>query len=238
VDKVLWAVIITDSGVARSTVLRVCAEIDPQVAAFRTRTLEHLAFRYVYLDAYVKARVDHRTVSRAVVVATGVAKNGNRVVLGVDVGDSEDEVFWTAFPRSLKHRWLRGVKLVSSPNTPCRPPGPATRGRRHARNGASQGRRAARRGRGRRDRPRRLPAGAPQEDRRDQQQGDQAARQRVRDLPRRHRGHPSVGAVRLEVHDDWQPTDRRYLSEASVRQIDQPPTRELTTGPHHELPAS
>jgi putative transposase len=69
----------------------------------------------VYLDAtYIKARINHRIISRAVVVATGVTGNGDREVLGVDVGDSEDEVFWTAFLRGLKDRGLSGVRLVIS----------------------------------------------------------------------------------------------------------------------------
>jgi putative transposase len=69
----------------------------------------------VFLDAtYCKARVDHRVVSQAVVVATGVAADGRREVLGFDVGDSEDGAFWTAFLRSLKTRGLRGVQLVIS----------------------------------------------------------------------------------------------------------------------------
>ena len=73
------------------------------------------AIPYVYLDAtYIKARINHRIVSRAVVVATGVTVNGDREVLGVDVGDSEDEVFWTAFLRGLKDRGLSGVRLVIS----------------------------------------------------------------------------------------------------------------------------
>jgi len=135
VDKALWAVIMTayitgtstrkvddlvkalgcDTGVSKSTVSRICAEIDAQVEVFRTRRLDHLGFPYVYLDAtYVKARVDHHVVSRAVVIATGVAADGNREVLGLDVGDSEDEVFWTQFLRSLKDRGLDGVKLVIS----------------------------------------------------------------------------------------------------------------------------
>lgn len=135
VDRALWAVIMTayitgtstrkvddlvkalgcDTGVSKSTVSRICAEIDEQVEVFRTRRLDHLAFPYVFVDAtYVKARVDHRIVSRAVVVATGVSVDGNREVLGLDVGDSEDEVFWTAFLRSLKDRGLDGVHLVIS----------------------------------------------------------------------------------------------------------------------------
>jgi transposase-like protein len=69
----------------------------------------------VFLDAtYLKARVDGRVVSRAVVIATGVTADGGREVLGLDVGDSEDGAFWTAFRRSLKARGLSGVQLVVS----------------------------------------------------------------------------------------------------------------------------
>jgi len=67
------------------------------------------------LDAtYCKARVNHRLVSQAVVIATGVTGDGRREVLGFDVGDSEDGAFWTAFLRSLKARGLAGVQLVIS----------------------------------------------------------------------------------------------------------------------------
>ena len=135
VDRALWGVIMTayatgtstrkvddlvralgcESGVSKSTVSRICAGIDDEVAVFRTRRLEHVAFPYVYLDAtYIKARINHRIISRAVVVATGVTATGDREVLGVDVGDSEDEVFWTAFLRGLKERGLAGVRLVIS----------------------------------------------------------------------------------------------------------------------------
>jgi putative transposase len=135
VDKALWAVIMAaditgtstrkvddlvralgcDSGVSKSTVSRICAEIDEQVEAFRTRRLDHIAFPYVFVDAtYVKARVGHHIVSRAVVVATGVTADSNREVLGLEVGDSENEVFWTGFLRSLRDRGLKGVNLVIS----------------------------------------------------------------------------------------------------------------------------
>lgn len=77
-----------DTGISKSTVSRICAEIDEQVAVFRTRRLDRMAFPYGFVDAtYVKARVDHRIVSRAVVVATGVGADGNREVLGLDVGE-------------------------------------------------------------------------------------------------------------------------------------------------------
>jgi putative transposase len=103
------------SGISKSEVSRICADLDTEVAAFRDRSLAGQAFRYVFLDAtYCKARVDHRVVSQAVVVATGVAADGHREVLGFEVGDSEDGVFWTAFLRSLKTRGLAGVQLVIS----------------------------------------------------------------------------------------------------------------------------
>jgi putative transposase len=104
-----------DTGISKSEVSRICAELDVEVAAFRDRSLAEQPFRYVFLDAtYCKARVDHRVVSQAVVVATGVAADGRREVLGFDVGDSEDGAFWTAFLRSLKTRGLHGVQLVIS----------------------------------------------------------------------------------------------------------------------------
>jgi transposase-like protein len=104
-----------DSGISKSEVSRICTDLDTEVAAFRDRSLAGQAFPYVFLDAtYCKARVDHRVVSQAVVVATGVAADGHREVLGFEVGDSEDGAFWTAFLRSLKTRGLAGVQLVIS----------------------------------------------------------------------------------------------------------------------------
>jgi putative transposase len=104
-----------DSGISKSEVSRICADLDTEVAVFRDRSLAGMAFPYVFLDAtYCKARVNHRVVSQAVVVATGVAADGHREVLGFDVGDSEDGAFWTAFLRSLRARGLAGVQLVIS----------------------------------------------------------------------------------------------------------------------------
>jgi putative transposase len=104
-----------DTGISKSEVSRICAELDVEVAAFRDRSLGEQPFRYLFLDAtYCKARIDHRVVSQAVVVATGVAADGRREVVGFDVGDSEDGAFWTAFLRGLKTRGLTGVQLVIS----------------------------------------------------------------------------------------------------------------------------
>jgi putative transposase len=103
------------SGISKSEVSRICTALDAEMAAFRARPLGHVEFPYVFLDAtYLKGRVGGQVVSRAVVVATGVAMSGDREVLGCAVGDSEDEAFWTEFLRSLRARGLSGVRLVIS----------------------------------------------------------------------------------------------------------------------------
>jgi putative transposase len=104
-----------DTGITKSEVSRICADLDEEVSGFRDRSLADQAFPYVFLDAtYCKARVNRRVVSQAVVIATGVAADGRREVLGFAVGDSEDGAFWTGFLRSLKARGLGGVQLVIS----------------------------------------------------------------------------------------------------------------------------
>jgi putative transposase len=103
------------SGISKSEVSRICSELDRDLKAFRDRPLDHVPFSYVFLDAtYVKGRVRGRVVSRAVVIATGVTATGDREVLGIDVGDSEDGAFWTAFLKDLRARGLAGVQLVIS----------------------------------------------------------------------------------------------------------------------------
>jgi len=135
IDQALWAVIMTayitgtstrkvddlvkalgcDSGVSKSTVSRICRLIDVDVAVLRERRLDHQRFVYVWLDAtYLHVRENHQVVSKAVVIATGLRADGHREVLGVDVGDSENETFWTEFLRDLKDRGLSGVRLVVS----------------------------------------------------------------------------------------------------------------------------
>jgi putative transposase len=103
------------SGISKSEVSRICAELDGDLDAFRNRRLDHIEFPYVFADAtYLKGRVRGRVVSRAVVVATGVTATGDREVLGVEVGDSEDQAFWAAFFKGLRSRGLGGVQLVIS----------------------------------------------------------------------------------------------------------------------------
>jgi putative transposase len=101
-------------GISRSQVSRLCEELDTEVERFRQRKLEG-AYPFVWLDAtFVKVRQDHRVVSMAIVIAIGVNADGQREVLGLDVGPSEDGAFWHAFLRSLVARGLSGVKLVTS----------------------------------------------------------------------------------------------------------------------------
>ena len=104
-----------DSGISKSEVSRICANLDEDVAEFRERRLDDTSYPYVFVDAtYCKARVGRRVVSQAIVIAVGVAADGRRQVLGFQVGDTESEPFWTEFFRDLKGRGLTGVQLVIS----------------------------------------------------------------------------------------------------------------------------
>jgi len=118
----LVAALGVESGISKSEVSRICADLDADVTAFNTRDLSAQAFPYVFLDAtYCKARIGgdkagkgSKVASQAVVIATGVAADGRREVLGCAVGDSETEAFWSEFLRSLRERGLAGVQLVIS----------------------------------------------------------------------------------------------------------------------------
>jgi len=102
------------SGISKSQVSRLCEEIDGKIAAFLNRPLEG-DWPYLWLDAtYVKTRQNGRIVSVAVIVAVAVNSDGRREVLGMAIGASEAETFWTDFLRQLARRGLRGVKLVIS----------------------------------------------------------------------------------------------------------------------------
>ena len=137
VDRALWAVVMEayvsgvstrkvdelvaalgcESGISKSEVSRICQGLDVQVQAFLNRPLEFSRYPYVDLDAtYLHGRDPARkqVISRAVIVAVGITASGQRELLGIEVGDSEDETFWTAFLRRLKERGLTGVRLAIS----------------------------------------------------------------------------------------------------------------------------
>jgi len=102
------------TGISKSQVSRLCEEIDDKVKAFLSRPIEG-DWPYLWIDAtYVKVRQSGRIVSVAVIIAVGVNSDGRREVLGMDIGPSEAETFWTEFLRKLARRGLRGVKLVIS----------------------------------------------------------------------------------------------------------------------------
>ena len=103
------------AGISKSEVSRICAGLDEEVSAFRDRSLAEVGFPYVFLDAtYCKARVGHRVVSQAVVIATGVRADGHREVLGLRVATSETGAAWNEFFADLVARGLAGVRLVTS----------------------------------------------------------------------------------------------------------------------------
>ena len=104
-----------ESGISRSTVSRICKDIDEGVHEFLARRLDHTWFPYLFVDAtYLDVRAGHRVVCRALVVATGVSAQGRREILGMALGDAETTDFWTSFLRSLRERGLK----VPSPHDP------------------------------------------------------------------------------------------------------------------------
>ena len=102
-------------GISSSQVSRICEQLDEVVESFLGRPLDGGPYPYVWLDGLTqKVREGGRIVNVCVVVATGVNAEGQREVLGMDVGTSEDGAFWLAFLRSLTARGLSGVELATS----------------------------------------------------------------------------------------------------------------------------
>ena len=102
-------------GISSSQVSRICEQLDEVVESFLGRPLDGGPYPYVWLDGLTqKVREGGRIVNVCVVVATGVNADGQREILGLDVGTSEDGAFWLAFLRSLTARGLSGVELVTS----------------------------------------------------------------------------------------------------------------------------
>ena len=102
------------SGISKSSVSKLCRDIDERVSAFLTRTLEG-EWPYLWLDAtYLKVRQGGRIVSIAAIIAVAVNTDGRREINGLGTGPSVAETFWTEFLRGIKARGLDGVKLVIS----------------------------------------------------------------------------------------------------------------------------
>ena len=102
------------SGISKSTVSKLCRDIDERVQAFLDRPLSG-DWPYLWLDAtYLKQREGGRIVSVAAIIAVAVNAEGTREIVGLHIGPSEAETFWSTFLKSLVRRGLRGVKLVIS----------------------------------------------------------------------------------------------------------------------------
>ena len=102
------------SGISKSSVSKLCRDIDERVGAFLGRPLEG-EWPYLWLDAtYLKVREGGRIVSVAAIVAVAVNTDGRREIVGLHIGPSEAETFWTSFLKSLAKRGLTGTKLVIS----------------------------------------------------------------------------------------------------------------------------
>lgn len=112
VDDLVQAMGLT--GISKSTVSKLCKDIDERVNAFLDRPLTG-DWPYLWLDAtYLKQREGGRIVSVATIIAVAVNMEGKREVVGLHIGPSEAETFWSTFLKSLVRRGLRGVKLVIS----------------------------------------------------------------------------------------------------------------------------
>src|SRR5829696_7796163 len=102
------------AGISKSTVSKLCKDIDERVGAFLDRPLAG-EWRYLWLDAtYLKQREGGRIVSVAAIVAVVANTDGKREIVGLHIGPSEAEAFWATFLKSMTRRGLRGVKLVIS----------------------------------------------------------------------------------------------------------------------------
>ena len=102
------------SGISKSTVSKLCKDIDERVNEFLSRPLTG-EWPYVWLDAtYLKVRQGGRIVSVAAIIAVAANTNGRREIIGMGLGPSEAETFWMGFLRGLKARGLDGTKLVIS----------------------------------------------------------------------------------------------------------------------------
>src|SRR5437764_10063137 len=102
------------AGISKSTVSKLCKDIDERVNAFLARPLEG-EWPYLWLDATdLKVREGGRIVSVAAIIAVAVDSEGRREIVGLHLGPSEAETFWATFLRSLVRRGLKGVKLVIS----------------------------------------------------------------------------------------------------------------------------
>ena len=107
--------VLCEKSFSKSTVSEACKQLDEEVDRFRNRPIEPDRYPFLMMDAtYFKDREDHRTVSKAFIVAIGITKEGGREVLGFGVYGEENNYTWTSFIQRLKARGLSGVMMFTS----------------------------------------------------------------------------------------------------------------------------
>ena len=103
------------TGLSKSQVSTMAAELDAQVEAFRTRPLDAGPYTFVAADALtMRVREGGRVIKVAAMVATGINADGYREILGLQLSTSEDGAGWLGFFRDLVARGLSGVGMVTS----------------------------------------------------------------------------------------------------------------------------
>ena len=113
VEKLAAALGVT--GLSKSQVSLMAAELDQMVEGFRSRKLDAGPYTFLWIDALTqKVRESGRTVNVHALIATAVNADGRREILGIEVASSEDGAGWLAFLRGLVARGLSGVQLVTS----------------------------------------------------------------------------------------------------------------------------
>ena len=99
---------------SKSTVSSLATGLSARVNHWRNRRLNGL-YPFLLLDALViHVRKDESVVPVAALIATGISEDGQREILGLTLGDSENEASWDDMLRDLKSRGLSGVDLVVS----------------------------------------------------------------------------------------------------------------------------
>jgi putative transposase len=102
---------------SKSLVSSLVGKLDAELAAWRSRRLDEMAYPYLVVDArYEDVRSDGRIVSQGVLIVAGVREDGKREILSVEVADTESEASYQECFRQLKARGLSGVELVTSDN--------------------------------------------------------------------------------------------------------------------------
>ncbi len=100
---------------SKSTVSKLCGDLDTQVRAWSERPLDAQAFPFLLADAIqVKVRREGAVRATTALLAIGINETGNREILGLEVAFGETREAWQSFFRSLRERGLRGVEFATS----------------------------------------------------------------------------------------------------------------------------